>query len=560
MNKPVLFKNKLHVVILFVIITPMVFACTNRQKRIASKTRYIPNPNEKIVGFMIDAARTMEKPEFYKKTIDFCADWGYNAILFRLTDDQGSSYCFESHPELITHKNALSKAELKALVEYAENREIDLIPEIESFGHTWYITSVPQYAHLDDSEKDPDYFNAITPVSDTSLILMKDMFTEVSEIFTSRYIHMGCDETNWGANPITRKALETTSKDKLWAEYVNKLHGIAQSLDKESIIWGDMVTRHHKEAIRHLNKDIIIMDWIYWDDEPSAMIANGKNVLDHGFRLMGAPAINSCAWGPRVSNHQLENIQAFRKAHDLLDRNNQILGWVVTNWFPSRYIPNGQWDTYALGAMILNSDTSFNFLYGLEKFFTAHFGITWNEEWDDLISKAYKHAPPRKGCGDRITPRTMFQPMVWRNDEEIKEVLEYNILENSFAIIFEQLSEKEIEVENNLVDYKDFALSFKYLSHTLYRNNEIIKIQNANKNVIRQTIADIALKDSILLDQLIKSWDRARPEDSPLKSGYLIYNKPHDALLATFQQATSYSRALKENPHPLIELIATKGK
>jgi len=62
------------------------------------------------------------------------ADWGSNALVFRLTDDQGAAIRFESHPEFFTHKNALTAAQVRELVAYGQQRGVELIPEIESFG------------------------------------------------------------------------------------------------------------------------------------------------------------------------------------------------------------------------------------------------------------------------------------------------------------------------------------------------------------------------------------------------------------------------------------------
>src|SRR5208283_1986875 len=68
-----------------------------------------------ILGLMADAARVPEKFEYYQRLIDFSADWGLNALQFRLADDQGCSLRFESHPELLTHHNAFTPAEMLRL-------------------------------------------------------------------------------------------------------------------------------------------------------------------------------------------------------------------------------------------------------------------------------------------------------------------------------------------------------------------------------------------------------------------------------------------------------------
>ena len=147
---------------------------------------------------MVDAGRVPETPGYYKRVIDFCSDWGLNTLQFRLTDDQGSAMRFHSVPGLVTHENALSPAEMKSLVEYGRNHGVDLLPEIESFGHTGYITRSPAYAHLLD--RDPSSssaeFTGIIPVSPESLQIFEHLYREVADVFPSVYLHGGCDEVN----------------------------------------------------------------------------------------------------------------------------------------------------------------------------------------------------------------------------------------------------------------------------------------------------------------------------------------------------------------------------
>ena len=144
----------------------------------------------RLRGIMIDAARLTERPDYYRRVIDFCHDWKLNTILFRLTDDQGSAFRFESHPELVTHDHALTASQARELAEYGQKRGVQLIPEIESFGHTSYITAVPKYQHLADTPLDkPTEFVGISPVHPDSLALMRDLYREVAKAFPSQGIH-----------------------------------------------------------------------------------------------------------------------------------------------------------------------------------------------------------------------------------------------------------------------------------------------------------------------------------------------------------------------------------
>ena len=120
----------------------------------------------RLRGLMVDAARLPEPVSYYRRLIDFCHEWQVNALLVRLTDDQGAALRFQSHPELVTHRHALTLDEARDLAAYGEQRGVTLIPEIESFGHTRYITGVARYEHLEDRDPAaPSGFTGLSPVA-----------------------------------------------------------------------------------------------------------------------------------------------------------------------------------------------------------------------------------------------------------------------------------------------------------------------------------------------------------------------------------------------------------
>ena len=197
-------KQKIVIVVTILVIFLSFNACKQEHKE-----------QEKIRGFMIDAPRGIETLNYYYRVIDFCEDEGINVILFRLTDDLGSAYKFTSHPEINMCDGAFNAKELKNIIKYAKERGIEIIPEIESFGHSKYITESKKYTFLNDAPEGAD-FNALCPVNDSTLILLKDLYTEASTIFQSKYFHIGCDEVNWGESEKSKNALKSKSKDQIW--------------------------------------------------------------------------------------------------------------------------------------------------------------------------------------------------------------------------------------------------------------------------------------------------------------------------------------------------------
>lgn len=187
-----------------------LFAPSIESQEFVPKRQNGARDNDRIFGFMLDAGRLPELMSYYKRVVDFCASWELNAIQFRIADDEGSALHFKSHPDLVMHKHAFTPDEMRMFAEYAHKRGVDLIPEIESLGHTHYITRSPKYASLQD--RDPqgnDQFAAMCPVDPSSIQIFADLYQELATIFPSRYLHGGCDEALWGGGERSRKALQS---------------------------------------------------------------------------------------------------------------------------------------------------------------------------------------------------------------------------------------------------------------------------------------------------------------------------------------------------------------
>src|SRR5262245_63795884 len=83
----------------------------------------------RLRGLMVDAARLPEPVSYYRRLIDFCHEWELNALLVRLTDDQGAALRFRSHPELVTHPHALTLEDARDPAAYGAQRGGTLLPE-----------------------------------------------------------------------------------------------------------------------------------------------------------------------------------------------------------------------------------------------------------------------------------------------------------------------------------------------------------------------------------------------------------------------------------------------
>ncbi|MCC8036230.1 MAG: beta-N-acetylhexosaminidase [Rikenellaceae bacterium] len=167
-------------------------------------------------GFMLDVARSFFTVEQVKEFIDIMALHNLNIFHWHLTDDQGWRIEIDRYPEL-TEKGGFraessgmyggyyTKADIKEVIAYAADKYIEVIPEIDLPGHT--TAAIATYPHLG-CTGGPYEITSLTGVRKDILCagnpetytFLENVFEEVAELFPSKYIHIGGDEsprTRW---------------------------------------------------------------------------------------------------------------------------------------------------------------------------------------------------------------------------------------------------------------------------------------------------------------------------------------------------------------------------
>ncbi len=502
--------------------------------------------DQRFKGFMIDAPRGVETIEYYFQLIDFLSKEGINTIIFRLTDDQGSAYKFKSHPELKMSDGAFNAKELQSIVKYAKDKGIEMIPEIESFGHARYITETDRYRFLYDSPEGA-YYSAICPVSDSSLLLFKELYSEVAPIFKSKYFHIGCDEVNWGHSEKSKEALKDKSKSQIWAEYVNRLNEYVKGLGKETMIWGDVPIRHDNGVLDKLSKDIIIVDWNYTETNKDTIIKTANDILSKGFKLVASPAVNRCEWELRVGARQLKNISAYADVffNDLHNPGN--LGVILTNWKPERYLQNSQWDTYYIAAHLISDKKAHNYPELLPAFLKQHFGTVYNKDWEMIYKTLYEDIPQTVEC--RSVDSLMFIP--WNSAENLKEIIKNGKpMVNNFHKVSELLTLYRDSVKKNREDLDALLLTVEFIDYNFNRHNKLVdfvKSRQLSQTSIKRFFGEIAKKDQVMLSKMDSAWIIGRRSKNP--------GKISEEYLWSFSKAAAYSKQISEDPDEFIEIL-----
>ena len=175
---------------------------------------YFPSVNIKDAprftwrGLMIDAARHFQPMDVIKRNLDAMAAMKMNVFHWHLVDDQGWRIEMKNLPklhELASDGNYYTQEEIKAIVKYADDRGILVMPEIDVPGHASAILSVfPEIgSKLDNGagsysvERGSGIFNAtLDPTNPKTYEVLSAIFDAVCPLFSSNYFHIGGDENN----------------------------------------------------------------------------------------------------------------------------------------------------------------------------------------------------------------------------------------------------------------------------------------------------------------------------------------------------------------------------
>jgi len=291
----------------------------------------------KIRGVMIDAARLTEKKSYYISLFKRLSIWGYNTVLLHIMDDEGCAVIFDDLNILPT-AGALSENDWKELAEIANANGIDLIPEVESLGHTGYITRLPQYEHLREPPSKNGLYWSIAPVIPETQEILSEVIKKTLDIFPCKYVHLGMDEADIGGSESTINALKEMSKSSIFANHINFLTETLESYGKIPMMWGDHLLKD-AEIAKLISKNIVICNWQYGRGYCTNYAATNTKLVDLGFKVIAAPAI--CWDGTLMLPHKdnMENISDFTELCRA-DTSGDILGVINTVWCPYRYLPN----------------------------------------------------------------------------------------------------------------------------------------------------------------------------------------------------------------------------
>ncbi len=240
-------------------------------------------------GLMLDVSRHFFTKEQVKQYIDEMVKYKFNVLHWHLTDDQGWRIEIKSLPKLTsvgawrvdktgtfntfskpapndpkTYGGFYTQEDIKEVVQYAKERYVNILPEIDVPGHSMAVVAAypelsctPGTYAVNSGEPFMDWShghppialidNTLCPANEKVYEFMDKVFTEVAQLFPFEYIHMGGDETarNFWEKSAAIKALmkkeNLKNSDEVQSYFVKRMAKIIASKGKKMIGWDEIM-------------------------------------------------------------------------------------------------------------------------------------------------------------------------------------------------------------------------------------------------------------------------------------------------------------------------------
>ncbi len=228
-------------------------------------------------GLMLDVCRHFFSVEFVKKTIDLMAYYKLNNFHWHLTDDQGWRIEIKKYPRLTTigsqraqtvignyhdrtpqqfdntpYGGFYTQDQIREVVKYAADRYINVVPEIEMPGHSMAALAAYPELSCDPSKTYKVYetWGVVHDVycpSEKTFDFLEDVLTEVMDLFPSKYIHIGGDETPkdaWKNSEFCQrliKKLKLKNEEGLQSYFIQRIEKFVNSKGRSIIGWDEIL-------------------------------------------------------------------------------------------------------------------------------------------------------------------------------------------------------------------------------------------------------------------------------------------------------------------------------
>ena len=253
-------------------------------------------------GMHLDCARQFYTTDEIKRILDYMALFKINRFHWHLTDNEAWRIELKCYPNLTRsgsyrgydmaippfygsgyekYGGFYSHRDIKNLISYAKNLNIEVMPEIDLPAHSWALLQVmpelrDEKTNIISEDVGSYKNNTIDPSLEETKKFLNSMLDEICEIFSFNVIHVGLDERPENSWEGSQSIKEFMNKNNIKSQaeyqdyYMNYLIDIIKSKNKRTAAWNEAAITPHIDhgvggSAGNLDKSCLIFSWEHSD-------------------------------------------------------------------------------------------------------------------------------------------------------------------------------------------------------------------------------------------------------------------------------------------------------
>ncbi|MCB9862951.1 MAG: beta-N-acetylhexosaminidase, partial [Phycisphaerales bacterium] len=307
-------------------------------------------------GMHLDVSRHFFPVEFIKRYIDLLAYHKFNVFHWHLTDDQGWRIEIRKYPSLTAvgawrdefsgrYGGYYTQEEIRDVVQYAAERFVTIVPEIEMPGHALAaLASYPAISCKGGPFDVPTTWGVFDDVycagNDETFVFIDNVLAEVCALFPGEYIHIGgdeCPKSRWKdcekcQARITKEKLSDESALQSW--FMHRIEAMLAARGKRMIGWDEILEGG-------LAPKASVMSWrgmeggIAAANEGHDVVMSPTSHCYFDYRQSHLPGERGPIWSPVLNTERVygfepmpESLKASRRKHILGAQGNVWTEWL----------------------------------------------------------------------------------------------------------------------------------------------------------------------------------------------------------------------------------------
>ncbi len=277
------------------------------------------SPKYKWRAMHLDVSRHFFSMDCLHRYVDLLSLYKLNKLHLHLTDDQGWRMEIKKYPAL-TEKGAwrefnkhdsicidrskedarfaldpkhikmqgekpvyggyYTQEELREFVAYAQSKHVEIVPEIDMPGHMMAaIELFPELSCGGTAGWGKVFSTPLCPINEEVYTFVENVLTEVMDVFTSQYIHIGADEVDksqWEESVACQQFMKANGMqdvEELQGYFVNRVSDFLIKNGKQVVVWDEAITGD-------LDPSVSVMYWRAWvASVPDKVVKKGNDVI-----------------------------------------------------------------------------------------------------------------------------------------------------------------------------------------------------------------------------------------------------------------------------------------